>query len=120
MAELRPRAPAGEDEPDKYRALRRTLRSRRRDDFALTLFRQAEGSLGDIPSVARILLELGRCYNPMTNAPIVNLSMRQRIVECLQNGHEDEARKLLDDCLDAYARVEPPAQAPEPPAGGPR
>jgi hypothetical protein len=119
VAEFTPRATPEPDEPDKYRALRRELRSRRRDDFALTLFRQAEATLGDIPRVDRILVELGRCYNPMTNTPIVSLATRRRIVECLQQGCEDEARQLLDDCLVAYARVEPPAGAPESPSRGP-
>jgi hypothetical protein len=119
VTELTPRATLGPEEPEKYRALRNTLRSRRRDDFALALFREAEATLGDIPRVDRVLVELGRCYNPMTNGPIVSLATRRRIVECLQQGCEDESRQLLDDCLAAYARVEPPAGAPVSPSGGP-
>jgi hypothetical protein len=119
VTELTPRATPGPEEPEKYRALRNTLRSRRRDDFALTLFREAEATLGDIPRVDRVLVELGRCYNPMTNGPIVSLATRRRIVECLQQDRQDEARRLLDDCLGAYARVEPPAGRPTSPARGP-
>src|SRR5439155_336993 len=63
------------DEPAldaKYEGLRRGLRSRRRDDHALDLFRRAEANLADVRQVDRILLELGRFYNPLTNRPIVD------------------------------------------------
>jgi hypothetical protein len=94
------------DDSTKYEAFRRTLRSRRRDDHALDLFRQAESSLADLRRVDRILLELGRCYNPLTNGPIVELATRRRILELLQGGREAEARRVLDECLSAYARIE--------------
>ena len=45
----------------KYKSLRRGLRSRRRDDHALDLFRRIETNLADIRAVDRMLLELGRC-----------------------------------------------------------
>jgi hypothetical protein len=100
-------------EPEKYGALRRRLKSRRRDDFALDLFRQAEASLLDIPAVARILLELGRCYNPLTNGPIVDVGTRRRILELVQAGREEEARELLDERLAAYGTPSAPPQESE-------
>src|SRR6266480_3470806 len=93
------------DEPPveaKYQALRRGLRSRRRDDHALDLFRRIETNLSDVGLVDRVLLELSRCYNPLTNGPIV---------ESLRAGRAGEARRLLDECLARYA---PPAEAPRP------
>ena len=105
------------DEPAldaKYEGLRRGLRSRRRDDHALDLFRRAEANLADVRQVDRILLELGRFYNPLTNRPIVDLATRRSIVERLEAGRLDEARQLLDDCVARYA----PPDGPAPPASG--
>jgi hypothetical protein len=102
------------DEPPveaKYQALRRGLRSRRRDDHALDLFRRIETNLGDVGLVDRVLLELSRCYNPLTNGPIVDLATRRAIVESLGAGQAAEAKRLLDQCLTRYA---PPAEAPRP------
>ena len=103
------------DEPAldaKYEGLRRGLRSRRRDDHALDLFRRAEANLADVRQVDRILLELGRFYNPLTNRPIVDLATRRSIVERLEAGRLDEARQLLDDCVARYA----PPDGPAPPS----
>ncbi|MBI4638594.1 MAG: hypothetical protein HY727_19830 [Candidatus Rokubacteria bacterium] len=93
-------------EPEKYEVLRRRLKSRRRDDPALDLFRKAEANLGDVPAVDRILSELGRCYNPLTNGPIVDLATRRAIIELLEAGKLGDAQRLLDRCLTLYA---PPA-----------
>src|SRR5947199_9239845 len=98
----------------KYQALRRGLRSRRRDDHALDLFRRIETSLADIRAVDRMLLELGRCYNPLTNGPIVDLATRRAIVESLEAGRRDEARALLGACVARYAPPEPPPRASSP------
>ena len=89
---------------EKYQGLRRRLRSRRRDDHALDLFQQAEQSLADVRRVDRILLELGRFYNPLTNGPIVDLETRRRIIELLEAGKAEEARGLLDHRLALYAK----------------
>jgi hypothetical protein len=107
------------DEPSldaKYQALRRGLRSRRRDDHALDLFRRIEANFSDVRSVDRMLLELGRCYNPLTNGPIVSLATRREIVESLDAGRPDEARKLLYECLARYA---PPTETPKAPPPDP-
>jgi hypothetical protein len=83
---------------------RRGLRFRRRDDYAVELFKEAEDHLADIPRVDRILLQLGRFYNPYSDTPIVDLATRRRIVESLQQGDEATARRLLDECLTRYVR----------------
>ena len=56
---------------------RRGLKFRKREDYAVELFREAEAHLSDIARVDRILLELGRFYNPLLNGPIVDLGTRQ-------------------------------------------
>ena len=99
-----------DQEPEKYQALRRGLRSRRRDDFALNLFREVETSLADPRKVDRLLLELGRCYNPLTNAPIVDLPTRRRIVDLLRAGDQDKAGRLLNERLALYATGRQPGE----------
>ena len=94
----------GPDPPDDRS--RQGLRFRRRDDYAIELFREAQAHLGDPARVSRALLELGRFYNPAVNGPIVDLVTRRRIVELLEGGRTEEARGLLDDRLAAYARIE--------------
>jgi hypothetical protein len=102
----------GLSEPDKYDVLRRTLRSRRRDDHAIDLFREAEANLADPRRVDRILLELGKFYNPLTNGPIVDLATRRRIIELLSASRQQEASALLEERLLRYARIAGPAAGP--------
>src|SRR5438034_113228 len=72
-----------DSEPDDAdeRRHRKGLKFRRRDDYAVELFREAQANLEDLQRVNRILLELGRFYNPYINAPIVDLATRRRIIE---------------------------------------
>jgi hypothetical protein len=92
------------DDPEPLEHHRRRLKFRRREDYAVELFREAEARLDDIGRVDRILLELGRFYNPYVNAPIVDLETRRKVLQALQEGDRDEARSLLADRLRLYAR----------------
>ena len=94
-----------EDTPEIQRH-RRGLRFRKRDDHAVELFKEAQANLTDVARVDRILLELGRFYNPLLNAPIVDLATRRRVIELLQASRPEEARQILDDRLSRYARIE--------------
>jgi hypothetical protein len=85
---------------------RRGLRFRKRDDYAVELFKEAHAHLEDVARVDRILLELGKFYNPLVHGPIVDLATRRRIVELLHASQTDEARRLLDERLALYARME--------------
>jgi hypothetical protein len=85
---------------------RRGLRFRKRDDYAIELFKEARAKLHDPARVDRILVELGRFYNPVLNAPIVDPESRRRILTALQEGRPDEALSRLDERLALYARVE--------------
>jgi hypothetical protein len=102
----------GPRDPDDERRLRRGLKFRKRDDHAVELFREALGKLGDVPRVSRILLELGRFYNPYTNEPIVDLATRKRIVGLLETGDQDTAKQALTERLDRYASADPPGDSP--------
>jgi hypothetical protein len=80
----------------------------KREDYALDLFREAEAYLEDLDRVNRILRELGKLYNPVTNAPIVDLETRQRIMTLLQATSVSDARALLDERRRLYAPAERP------------
>jgi hypothetical protein len=83
---------------------RRRLRFRRRDDYAVELFREADARLDDQARLDRILLELGRFYNPYIDAPIVDLGTRRRILEAVERGDRDLARRLIGERLELYVR----------------
>lgn len=90
------------------------LRFRRRDDYAIELFREVRTNLKDLPRVNRALLELGRFYNPLVNGPIVDLPTRRRVLELLEAGGEEEAGQILDRCLALYARSDEVGTSREP------
>jgi hypothetical protein len=108
VGESDPRAPRDLDEE---RRLRRELKFRKRDDHAVELFREALGKLGDVPRVSRILLELGRFYNPYTNEPIVDLATRKRVVGLLEAGDREGAGRIIAERLDRYAAPDPAADS---------
>lgn len=78
----------------------------KRDDYALDLFREAAACLDDTPRVNAILRELGKLYNPMTDAPIVSLDARRLVIARLEAGDVSGARSLLDQCCRLYAPVD--------------
>ncbi|MEK7714376.1 MAG: hypothetical protein AAB387_02860 [candidate division NC10 bacterium] len=98
-----PDEPPREDVEERHR---RGLKFRKREDHAIELFREAQAHLSDIARVNRILLELGRFYNPVIDAPIVDLATRRRIVELLESRQTDAAHRLLEERLTLYARIE--------------
>jgi hypothetical protein len=104
--------PVGPRDPDDERRLRRGLKFRKRDDHAVELFREALGKLTDLPRVSRILLELGRFYNPYTNEPIVDLDTRKRVVGLLEIGDAASAARIITERLDRYASGDPPDDPP--------
>jgi hypothetical protein len=77
----------------------------KRDDYALDLFREALAYLDDMPRVNAILRELGKLYNPVTDAPIVSLDVRRRVIGLLEAGDRAAARAALDECCRLYAPV---------------
>lgn len=98
-----------DEEPEQgpeERRHRRGLKFRKREDYAVELFREAQAHLDDVARVDRILLELGRFYNPFVNGPIVDLATRRRIVDLLQTSRGEEARRLLDERLSLYASLD--------------
>jgi hypothetical protein len=78
----------------------------KRDDYALDLFREASGYLHDPGRVNAILRELGKLYNPVTDAPIVSLDARRRIIGLLEAGDRPGAQAVLDQCCHLYAPID--------------
>jgi hypothetical protein len=92
--------------PDEQGRFRRGLRFRKRDDHAIELFREAQANLGDVARVKRIVVELGRYYNPYTNQAIVDPETRRRVIDFLEAGDAPAAGRLLDERLSLYTRAE--------------
>jgi hypothetical protein len=78
----------------------------KREDYALDLFREAIGCLDDVERVNGLLRELGKLYNPVTDAPIVDLETRREVMALLRAGSRGEAEQLLDRRRQLYAPVE--------------
>jgi hypothetical protein len=101
----------GRGESAAERAFRRRFGGKekgrdKRDDYALDLFREAAAHLDDPQRVNTILRELGKLYNPVTNAPIVPLESRRRVVTLLESGDRPAAKTVLDECCRLYAPVD--------------
>jgi hypothetical protein len=95
------------DEPidsPRQQEYRRGLKFRRRDDYAVELFREALEHLDDRDRVSHILQTLGRFYNPYVDQSIVDPATRRQVLEALEAGETEAARRLLDERLRLYAR----------------
>ena len=80
------------------------FRRRKREDHALTLIRELEEHLDDIPRVKRLLLELGRYYDPVLGGGIVDPPLQKAIVGALEAGEIAQAQALIKARYEAYMR----------------
>ena len=85
---------------------------RKREDDEVKMMREALANLADVPRVKRILLELGRFYNPVTNAPVLGPETFHAVVTRLEAGDADGARAVLEAHLAEYLKLDdrPPAR----------
>ena len=93
----------GTPEDAEERRHRQGLKFRRREDYALELFKEALADVANVARVDRILVELGRFYNPLVDEPIVDVKTRGQIMELLEQARWDDARRLLQDRMALYA-----------------
>jgi hypothetical protein len=93
-------------EPSREQGFRRGLKFRRRDDYAVELFKEALNHLDDGDRVGRLLLGLSRFYNPYVDQPIVDTTTRRLVLEAIEAGDRDRARALLEERLKLYARFD--------------
>jgi hypothetical protein len=79
---------------------------RKREDDEVRMMREAVADLTDVPKVKRILLELGRFYNPVTNAQVLGPDIRNGVLTLLEAGDLDGARAILEAHLEAYLKLD--------------
>ena len=92
-------------DPDGRLVFRRG-KLRKREDDEVRMMREALAHLADLPRVKRLLLELGRFYNPVTNAAVLGQETRRRLVTLLEAGDLDGARGVLEAHLAEYLKVD--------------
>lgn len=91
---------------------------RKREDDEVRMMREVLANIEDTPRVKRLLLELGRFYNPVTDGAVLGLETRRALLSCLDAGDHGGARGLLEAHLADYLRMDmPPADATQPPRG---
>jgi hypothetical protein len=90
-------------------------RLRKREDDEVRMMREALASFDDISRVKRLLLELGRFYNPVTHGPVVGPRLCRDVIEGLERGDRAAARSALEAHLAAYLRMD---DEPVPAAAG--
>ena len=93
--------PSGEDSGGRRD---RGFRERKREDHALELIRDLQGSLDDIPRVREILRELGRYYDPVLGGAIIPLEQQKAVVQALEGGRPEAARALIQARYDLYIK----------------
>lgn len=97
---------------------RKHWRKLKRQDTGLALFETARDSLDDLSRCKPILFELTRLYNPVINGPLVDRATYGRILEAVEAGRVEEARRLLDERLALYAPGEDGKPDPDRYRGG--
>jgi hypothetical protein len=80
------------------------FKRRKREDHALALIRELEQNLHDLSRVKRLLLELGRYYDPVLGGGIMDPPNQRAVVSALEAGRADEARALVRARYEAYLR----------------
>jgi hypothetical protein len=107
-----PQEPHGAEDRQHWRRMKR-------QDTGLVLFEAARAALADLARVKPILFELSRLYNPLVDGPLIDRVTYARIIESLERGRLDEARRLLDERQALYMPREPGrAPGPEGSPGG--
>jgi hypothetical protein len=79
---------------------------RKREDDEVRMMREALASLDDLPHVKRLLLELGRFYNPVTDRPVLSVDVRRTVVTHLEHGNPAGARVVLEAALAEYLKMD--------------
>ena len=89
-------------------------RLRKREDDEVRMMREALAHLDDTPRVKRLLLELGRFYNPVLDRPVMPPGTRHAVIERLEAADISAARALLEAQLAEYLKMdEPPVSSHE-------
>ena len=71
------------------------FKARKREDHALVLIRELLANLGAPPRARRLLLELGRYYDPILGGAIVEVRHQREIMEAIEAGRPGKAEALV-------------------------
>lgn len=85
--------PPVEDGEDRGRG--KGFKARKREDHALVLIRDLLANLGNPSQARRLLLELGRYYDPVLGGAIMEVRHQREIMEALEAGRVGEAEALV-------------------------
>jgi hypothetical protein len=96
----------GDDRNSGERLVFRRGKLRKREDDEVRMMREALANIDDLPRVKRILLELSRFYNPVTDSPVVNLETRRVLIANLEAADFSAARATLEAHLAEYLKVD--------------
>jgi hypothetical protein len=80
------------------------FKARKREDHALVLIRDLLASLDNPSQARRLLLELGRYYDPVLGGAIVEVRHQREIMEALEAGRVGEAEALVRARYDLYIK----------------
>src|SRR5688572_31360125 len=110
--------PAGAHGDTRGQLVFRRGKLRKREDDEVRMMREALASLDDTPRVKRLLLELSRFYNPVTDSAVVPPDTRRAVIACLEAADLPGARAALEAHLAEYLKMDERPLAPpssEPP-----
>lgn len=80
------------------------FKRRKREDHALVLIRELEENLHDVARVRRLLIELGRYYDPVLGGGIMDVPQQKAVMEALAAGRLEDARAVVRARYEAYIR----------------
>jgi hypothetical protein len=82
----------------------RGFRERKREDHALLLIDELRACLDDVGRARRVLLELGRYYDPVLGGAIMEVAHQQAVVAALERGDRAAAEAIIAARYDLYVR----------------
>lgn len=80
------------------------FKARKREDHALMLIEELRGTLSDLSRVKRILIELGRYYDPVLGGSIMDIPHQRQIVAALEAGRTEAAQALIEARYASYIK----------------
>ena len=83
------------EESGEGRGRDKGFKARKREDHALVLIRDLLASLADPAQARRLLLELGRYYDPILGGAIVEVRHQREIMDAIEGGRRGEAEALV-------------------------
>ena len=94
-------------------------RMKRDQVVVLKILDQVKAHLDDPLETNRLLRELGKFYDPVLGAAIVDGAARKRLIDLLERGERNEVSAAIDRYIETYAAQlpgpAPPGQSDRPP-----